>query len=411
MNLTLSVLLLTMIFGISLTANAQQNPDWLGHVPTSDIIEWRRHIHENPEVSFEEVNTSQYVEDVLKSFGNIEVTRPSETSVLGILRGSGEGKTVAFRADLDALPIQEDTGLPYSSKVDGVSHACGHDAHTAMLLGTAATLSKMGKEINGTVYFIFQHAEETPPGGAVDIIKSGALDEVEAFFGMHVLPNFPVGHIGIITGNPASTASDEFRLTITGKGSHGSMPHLGIDPIVIGAELVGALQTVVSRNVIPGEMTVLSIGKFQAGNAPNVIADQAELAATIRTTSQETREFVEKRIKSIIDNTVEAHGGTYDLDYTLGYPSIVNDTELTEMAMNSASKILGEDKIFEAPAMTASEDFAFYKEISPISFVTLGIGDGPANHNPGFNLDEDALENGVKTQVQIILDYLHEGTQ
>src|SRR5690606_22687420 len=310
----------------------------------------------------------------------------------GILRGSGEGKTVAFRADLDALPIQEDTGLPYSSKVDGVSHACGHDAHTAMLLGTAATLSKMGDEINGTVYFIFQHAEETPPGGAIDIIKSGALDEVEAFFGMHVLPNFPVGHVGIIIGNPASTASDEFRLKITGKGSHGSMPHLGIDPIVIGAELVGALQTIVSRNVIPGEMTVLSIGKFQAGNAPNVIADQAELAATIRTTSAETREFVEKRIKSIIDNTVKAHGGTYELDYTLGYPSIVNDTELTKFAMNSASKILGEDKIFEAPAMTASEDFAFYKEIAPISFVTLGIGDGPANHNPGFNLDEDALE-------------------
>lgn len=408
------MVVVALIFGISLNASAQKtnnnqsdNSIWLDQVPTSQIIKWRRHIHQNPELSFEEVNTSQYVEDILKSLGNIEVTRPSKTSVLGILRGAGEGRTVAFRADMDALPVQEDTGLPYAFQVEGVSHACGHDAHTAMLLGTAATLSKMGKDINGTVYFIFQHADETPPGGAIDIIESGALDEVEAFFGMHVLPNFPVGHIGIITGDPASTASDEFRLTITGKGSHGSMPHLGIDPIVIGAELVGALQTIVSRNVIPGEMTVLSIGKFQAGNAPNVIADQAELAATIRTTSAETREYVEKRIKNIVDHTVKAHGGTYDLDYTLGYPSIVNDTELTEFAKNSASKILGEDKIFDAPAMTASEDFAFYKEIAPISFVTLGIGDGPANHNPGFNLDEDALENGVKAQVQVLLDYLN----
>lgn len=411
MDSTISGFLIVLIFGLSLRASAQNNPSWLDHVPTSQVIEWRRHIHQNPEVSFEEVNTSQYVEEVLKSFGNIEVTRPTETSVLGILRGAKEGKTVAFRADLDALPIQEDTGLPYASQVEGVSHACGHDAHTAMLLGTAATLSKMGDEINGTVYFIFQHAEETPPGGAIEIIKSGALDEVEAFFGMHVLPNFPVGHIGIIIGNPASTASDEFRLTITGKGSHGSMPHLGIDPIVIGAELVSSLQTIVSRNVIPGEMTVLSIGKFQAGNAPNVIADQAELAATIRTTSAKTRKFVEERIKSIVDNTVKAHGATYNLDYTLGYPSILNDTDLTEFAKNSASKILGEDSIFEAPAMTASEDFAFYKQIAPISFVTLGIGDGPANHNPGFNLDEDALESGVKAQVQMILDYLHEGIQ
>lgn len=351
-----SIIHFILILSINLTASAQQgknnqsnNPTWLDHVPSSQIIEWRRHIHQHPELSFEEVNTSQYVEDVLKSFGNIEVTRPTKTSVLGILRGAKEGKTVAFRADMDALPIQEDTGLPFSSSLENVSHACGHDAHTAMLLGTAATLSKMGKEINGTVYFIFQHAEETPPGGAIDIVKTGVLNEVEAFFGMHVLPNFPVGHVGIISVNPASTASDEFWLTITGKGSHGSMPHLGIDPIIIGAELVSSLQTIVSRNVAPGEMTVISIGKFQSGNAPNVIANKAELAATVRTTSSSTRELVEERIKGMVDNIVEAHGGTYELDYTLGYPSIENDDELSELARNSEGKILGEDKLFEAP--------------------------------------------------------------
>lgn len=351
MGLFTSFIFLTLLLGISLSANAQRDsdPSWTEDVPVDKVIEWRRHIHQNPELSFEEINTSQYVEAVLKSFGNIEIIRPAKTSLVGILKGAKEGKTVAFRADMDALPIQEATGLPYSSQNQNVSHACGHDAHTAMLLGTAATLSKMREEINGTVYFIFQHAEETPPGGAIDIIKSGVLDEVEAFFGMHVLPNFPVGHVGIITANPASTASDEFRLTITGKGSHGSMPHLGIDPIVIGAELVSGLQTIVSRNVVPGEMTVISIGKFQAGNAPNVIADKAELAATVRTTSARTRELVEERIKTIVDNVVQAYGAEYDLDYTLGYPSIENDPELNELARNSAGKILGQDRISHDP--------------------------------------------------------------
>src|SRR5690606_17497420 len=267
-----------MILAISLTASAQQkkkadDPSWIAHVPVAKVIEWRRHIHQNPELSFEEVNTSKYVEDVLKSFGNIDVVRPAKTSVIGILRGAKKGKTVAFRADMDALPIQEATGLPFSSQVENVSHACGHDAHTAMLLGTAATLSKMKNEIKGTVYFIFQHAEETPPGGALDIIETEILDDVDAFFGMHVLPNFPVGHIGILPDHAASTSSDLFELTIHGKGSHGSMPHLGIDPIVIGSEIVNSLQTIVSRNVTPGELAVISVGKFQSGNTANVIAD------------------------------------------------------------------------------------------------------------------------------------------
>lgn len=408
---SLPSVIVLMILALSLTASAQQkkktdDPSWIAHVPVAKVIEWRRHIHQNPELSFEEFNTSKYVEDVLKSFGNIDVVRPAKTSVIGILRGAKKGKTVAFRADMDALPIQEATGLPFSSRVENVSHACGHDAHSAMLLGTAATLSKMANEINGTVYFIFQHAEETPPGGALEIIKSGALNEVEAFFGMHVAPSHPVGHVGVTFDNPASTASDRFTLTITGKGTHGSMPHLGIDPIVIGAELVSALQTVVSRNVTPGEMAVISVGKFQAGNAPNVIADKAELAATVRTKSASTRQLVEKRIKGLIDHIVKAYGGTYELDYTLGYPSIENDPGLNRLAKQSAGRILGQERVFEPPAMTASEDFAYYKEVAPISMLTLGVGEGPSNHNPGFNLDEGALEQGVKAQVQILLDYL-----
>lgn len=409
-----NTLLILLLLAFALQAQDQKedmptatNVSLIERIPSDKIIEWRRHVHQNPELSFKEVNTSQYVEGLLKSFGNIEVSRPTKTSVLGILKGAKPGKTVAFRADMDALPVQEETGLSFSSKASNVSHACGHDAHTAMLLGTAATLSKMKDQLNGTVYFIFQHAEEQPPGGALEIIKSGAIAEVDAFFGMHVLPNFPAGHIGVLPNGAASTTWDGFNLTIKGEGSHGSMPHLGIDPIVVGAEIVTALQTIVSRNVQPGELAVISIGEFQSGVAPNVIADKAELAATVRTTTKETRELVEERVKTIVDNIVEAHGAEYELDYTSNYPAILNDTTLNSLGRRSAQSILGEENVIDAPMMTASEDFAYYKEIAPVCFLTLGIGAGVANHNPKFNVDENALTDGVKVQVRIILDYLN----
>lgn len=372
-----------------------------------DVIKWRKHIHQNPELSFKETATSKYVADILESFGNIEVIRPTKTSVIGILKGAKAGKTVAFRADMDALPVQEETGLPFSSKDSNVSHACGHDAHTAMLLGTAQHLSKMKNQLKGSVYFVFQHAEEQAPGGALDLIQSGALKEVDAFFGMHVLPNFPAGHIGILPDGAASTTSDGFFLTINGKGSHGSMPQLGIDPIVIGAELVMALQTVVSRNITPGEMAVVTVGKFRSGDAPNVIPSKAELAASIRTISDSTRKLVQARVKSIIDHVVKANGATYDLDYILSYPAIQNDITLNKQAKSSAIKALGKDNVFDTPLMTASEDFSYYKQIAPTCFLILGVGPGVANHNPKFNLDENALSNGVKAEIQIILDYLN----
>lgn len=405
-----SILILSMIIGQQQSLKAQtKNPSWLEYVPSKEIIQWRHYIHQHPELSFEEVNTSQYVADLLESFGNIDVSSPTKTSVLGVLKGAKKGRSVAYRADMDALPIEEATGLSFSSEVEKTSHACGHDAHTAMLLGTAATLSKMQAEIHGTVYFIFQHAEEIPPGGSIEIVQSEALAGVDAIFGMHVIPDFPVGHIGLLPNDEASTASDVMELKIIGKGSHGAMPHLGIDPVVIGAEIVTALQTIVSRNVTPGELTVISVGKFQSGDVANVIPNVAELAATIRTTSPETRVMVEKRIKTIVKNIVEAHGADYELDYITGYPSVVNSLELNALVEKSATKILGEDKVFHAPMMTASEDFAHYRAIAPICFSILGVGKGPANHNPGFNIDESALENGVRAQVQTILDFLKKG--
>ncbi len=402
----LSIILLSVI---SYNLPAQKMEAAVAQVKDK-VIEWRRHIHQNPELSFKETQTADYVAGILKSFGNIEVSRPAKTSVLGILKGAKQGKTVAFRADMDALPVPEETGLPYASKVPGVSHACGHDTHTAMLLGTAAVLSKMQKDVPGTVYFIFQHAEEQDPGGALDIINSGALKGVSAIFGMHVLPNFPAGHIGILPKGPASTAADGFNLTIQGKGSHGSMPHLGIDPIVTGAQIVTTLQTIVSRNIPPGEMAVVTIGKFQSGNAYNVIPDKAELAATVRSVTESSRKLIELRIREIIDNITKSNGATYKLDYFLSYSAIQNDSALVDFARASAGKTLGAAKVFEAPSMTASEDFSYYHNVAPICFINLGVGPGVANHNPKFNPDESALANGVKVEVQLILDFLRTKT-
>jgi len=385
---------------------SEKEPAWVKNIPAEKIIEWRRHIHQNPELSYEELFTSEYVTSVLESFGNIEVIWPTPTSVIGILRGGKAGSTVAFRADMDALPVPEETGLPFASVNEGVSHACGHDVHTAMLLGTAATLSSMQKQIKGTVYFIFQHAEEQSPGGAIDIIRSGVLDEVKAFFGLHIGPGQVPGAVGILPDGPASTASDGFYLIIQGKGSHGSMPHLGIDPIVTGAEIVTALQTIVSRNVTPGEMAVISVGKFQSGNAPNVIPDRALLAGTVRTVSEPTRHLLEERIRTVIDNIVLAHGATYSLEYTSGYPAMQNDPALNRLARASAIKILGSGMVLDAPRMTASEDFARYREIAPSCYINLSTGPGVTNHHPAFNPDESALIKGVKAEVQIILDYL-----
>ncbi len=397
---------ITPCFASGSSDQAKKEPSWVKNIPADKIIEWRRHIHQNPELSYEELFTSEYVTSILKSFGNIEVIWPTPTSVVGILRGGKAGSTVAFRADMDALPVPEETGLPFASVNEGVSHACGHDVHSAMLLGTAATLSSMQSQLRGTVYFIFQHAEEQSPGGARDIIETGVLNDVKAFFGLHIGPGEIPGSIAILPDGPASTASDGFYLTIQGKGSHGSMPQMGVDPIVTGAEIVTALQTVVSRNVTPGEMAVISVGKFQSGNAPNVIPDRALLAGTVRTISEPTRKLIEERIRTIIDNVARANGATYSLEYTSGYPAIENDPALNRLARASAIKILGSDMVYDAPRMSASEDFARYKDIAPECFVNLSTGPGVANHHPAFNPDESAFINGVKAEVQIILDYL-----
>lgn len=399
-----SFLIPLVLFCCPVAAVAAEQPEVQG--VAREAVKWRHHIHQNPELSFEEYKTSDYVADLLASFGHIEVLRPTKTSVIGILRGGRPGKTVGFRADMDALPVQEETGFSFASKTPGVSHACGHDMHTAMLLGTAKVLASMQKELPGTVYFIFQPGEEKSPGGALPIIKSGALKGVDAIFGAHVMPNAPAGSIGILPAGAASSASDGFSLTIQGKGSHGSMPQMGVDPIVTGSEVVMALQTVVSRSATPGDMAVVTVGKFQSGNAPNVIPDKAELGASIRSVTPETRKLLEERVRTIIDHVCKANGAQYKLDYSLGYPSIQNDAALRELAKKAAIEAVGEKNVFDAPRIPASEDFSYYAQVAPTYFITVGSGDGPANHNPGFKADDGAILNGIKTEVRMILDYL-----
>ena len=385
--------------------------EWFNKIPVEDMISWRRHIHQNPELSFKEYKTAAFIEEKLRSFGNIEVVRPTETSVLGTLRGAKEGKTILLRADIDALPMQEEGDLPFKSTVKGVGHTCGHDTHTAMLLATAKVLSELKDSLNGTVKFIFQHAEELNPGGSQGIIDSGMISDVDAVVGLHIIPNLECGSIHVRPVGAATTAADGFFLNIQGKGSHGSMPQNGIDPIIVGTQIINQLQTVVSRYTTPGELAVITVGEFKAGDAPNIIPDKAYMSASIRTINDETRKKVEERVKEIIDNTCKTYGATYDLDYQLSYPAVINDKEVSALVMDSAREVLGESMVKESPLTSASEDFANYRQIAPICFVQLGGGtasDGCAfaNHHPKFMIMEEAMINGVKTEVKTVLNFL-----
>lgn len=385
--------------------------DWFKRIPEKEMIEWRRNIHQHPELSFKEYNTAAFVEEKLLSFGNIEIKKPTETSILGILKGAHEGKKILLRADMDALPMQEESGLPFQSEVPNVAHTCGHDTHTAMLLAAAKVLSEMKEELHGTVEFIFQHAEELDPGGAKAVVDSGMLNDVDAAIGVHIMPNLVTGSINVHPEGAATTAADGFYLHIQGVGSHGSMPQRGIDPIVVGTEIINQMQTIVSRYVTPGEMAVVSIGEFKAGDAPNIIPDKAYMSASIRTTNEETRQKVARRVKDIIDNTCKTYGATYDLDYRFSYPAVINDKALSTLVMESAKEVLDDDLVREVPLLSGSEDFSYYRNVAPISFIQLGGGTaddgcGYANHHPKFMIQEAALAAGVKTEVQTVLNYL-----
>ncbi|WP_195574232.1 M20 metallopeptidase family protein [Paenibacillus sp. 1001270B_150601_E10] len=383
--------------------------NWREQIPTEEVIQWRRHFHQHPELSFEEIETSNYIYDVLSTFPNLELSRPTTNSVIAKLTGSAPGKTIALRADIDALPIEEEADVDFKSKKPGIMHACGHDTHAAMLLGAAKVLSGMKDQLSGVIKFIFQPAEEVPPGGAKAIVDAGVLDDVDYVFGIHIFPKLPAGMIGTNVG-AMTAAQDIFELKIQGKGSHGSTPELSIDPITIGAEIVTNLNNIVSRHVSALDNAVLSIGQFTAGEVFNVIPDTATLKGTVRTTNAETRKLMKKRIHEVIDHIVKAYNGTYELHYLDGYSAVVNHEVATDIVRQAADKIVGEQQ-FTCPKMMGSEDFAAYTDVTKGSFFVLGGGTeeegcGYMNHHPKFKINEDALAVGMQMHVQIALDVL-----
>ncbi|MHC5228742.1 amidohydrolase [Enterococcus sp. LJL99] len=382
----------------------------LEEMPQADMVKWRRYLHRHPELSFEEVETAKYIKQVLAEFPNLEVKTLTENSVIAILKGSKPGKTIALRGDIDALPIIEESDVEFPSENPGVMHACGHDTHTAMLLGAVKTLTGMQDKIAGTVKFIFQPAEEEPPGGAKLLVEAGVMDDVDMVFGLHIAPNIPTGMIGTRKG-ALTAASDVFTLKIQGKGSHGSTPELAIDPILIGVEVINNLNHIVSRNVSPFSNVVISIGEFNAGKKANVIPDTAQIQGTVRTNDKEVRMFVKKRIEETIAGICEVYGASYELDYLLGYSQVLNDNHATDIVNEVAEKVVGKQRMFESPQMMGGEDFSAYTDVKPGSFFILGGGTaaegcGYMNHHPKFKIMEECFKVGAAMHTQIVLDIL-----
>jgi amidohydrolase len=360
----------------------------------SEMIEIRRHLHQNPELSFEEVETPRFIADYHTKLGLEVRTGVGGRGVVAKLKGGKPGRTVALRADFDALPIQEENDLPFKSKVPGVMHACGHDGHTATLLVLAKVLTEMKAELDGNIVFIHQHAEELAPGGAIAMIEDGCLDGVDVIYGTHLWATMATGTVGYRTG-PVMAAADSFTIKIQGKGGHGAQPHKTKDSIVIGSQLVTNLQQIISRRVNPLEAAVVSIGAFEAKNAFNVIADTAQLTGTVRTFKDEVRSAIEQEIDRVAKGTCLAADATYEYIFKRGYPPVVNHKEDTEFIVNAAKNVPGV-KLEEIEPEMGGEDFAYYLQRVQGTFFFTGAEDSTwdetyPHHHPKFKINEDAL--------------------
>lgn len=383
-------------------------------VPEAEVIEWRRHLHAHPELANEEVQTSAFVEEKLQEF-DIETSRPTETSVMGILRGTKEGKAstgmkcIALRADMDALPLQEETGEPFSSTVPGVMHACGHDGHTAMLLGAAKVLSQIRDQFTGTVKFFFQHAEELNPGGAKFMVEAGVLEGVDHVFGFHLM-NGPKGTISAPKG-VATSSTGGFFVTIQGRGGHGSMPHKAIDPLLCASQIVVGLNHIVSRSTDPSNLSVVNAGVVSGGSVPNIIPDTAKVGCSIRTFSPEDAATAYRRAEEIVNGMCMAYECTPVWNWVPPYDIVNNDPRMTDYALKAAKKVVGKDKVSVVGPSPAGEDFSAFTNRLPGAFVFFNAGDASdglpfQNHHPKFNIVESTLACGTATEVQLVLDLL-----
>jgi amidohydrolase len=370
-------------------------------------IAWRRHLHAHPELSFEEHETSAFLFELLGGLEGLELERPTETSLVAILKTGREGKTLALRADIDALPIQEETGLEFASQNPGVMHACGHDGHTAMLLATLNALHERRDDLSGEIRFIFQHAEELGPGGAAQLVDAGVMDGVDLVVGAHLFSRDPLGKVGVLSG-AHTAASDVFGIVITGKGGHGAAPHEAVDPVTAAAQVVSGLQHVVSRVVDPIERAVVSVTQIHAGTADNVIPESVELRGTVRTFEPDTRAAVKSAMERFVQGIAAGHGCVSSFEYEEGYDSVVNDEEASALVEAAVRKELGDDAFYVPPPIMGGEDFSAYLMASPGAFFIVGAGgeDRYPHHHPRFDWDESAMHNGIAVFVRLALDYL-----
>ncbi|MBB3062035.1 amidohydrolase [Microbulbifer rhizosphaerae] len=401
--------------------------DQLLNKTESKVIEWRRHIHRNPELGNREFETAKYIASHLKSLGMQVETGVAHTGVVALLKGGKPGPTVALRADMDALPVSERVDVPFASKVKttyngeevGVMHACGHDTHVAMLMGAAEILAGMREQLHGNVLFVFQPAEEGAPdgeeGGAALMLKEGLFKKYkpDVAFGQHVTSNLPAGVIGYRTG-PLMASSDEFRITVHGRQTHGSRPWGGVDPITTAAQIVLGTQTIISRQIdITREPAVVSFGKIDGGVRNNIIPDSVFLNGTIRNFDMDNRRQIFEKLQTTVKHIAESAGARAEVEILEGYPVTVNDPALTQAVLPTLRAAAGEKRVIEVPKITGAEDFSYFANEVPGFYYFLGVtpaGEDPAtaasNHSPEFYVDESALKVGTRAITQLALDYM-----
>ncbi|HYE87189.1 MAG TPA: amidohydrolase [Vicinamibacterales bacterium] len=385
------------------------------------VVAWRRDFHKHPELGNNEVRTAKVIADELRKLGYEVQTGVAGTGVVGVLKGGRPGRVVALRSDMDALPVTEQGDLPFKSTAKaqwngqevGVMHACGHDNHMAILLGAAATFAKVRDRIPGTIKLIFQPAEEGP-GGAEPMIKAKVLEnpKVDAIFGLHVFP-FPAGSV-VYRAGPLMASADSFVIKVKGRQTHGAVPWGGIDPIVIGSQIVMALQTIVSRTVnITEAPAVVTVGRFTGGNRSNIVPEEIELEGTVRAFDENVRKNIHDRIRNIASNLAESAGATASVEFGLGYPVTRNDPTLTERMVPTLRRAAGAENVRVGPLTGTAEDFSYFQQQVPGLFVFLGVTPkdqdwtkAPQNHSPLFFADESALPVGVKVMTNLALDYL-----
>jgi amidohydrolase len=375
---------------------------------TSQLIAWRRDFHRHPETAFEEHWTSSVLRKFLEEH-DIPVQVMAKTGIRGVLKGKPRGKTVALRADIDALPLKEEGDKVYISENPGAAHACGHDGHMAILMGAIEILCRRKETLQGNVVFLFQPSEERIPGGAKLMMEEGALEGVDAIFGLHLWQLLATGVVGLVKG--AMMASpDKFTIRVHGKGGHGSMPHQTVDPILVASHLVVNAQSIASRNVDPLKPVVVSFGTIEGGTIYNIIPEEVVLTGTVRSFDSDVQELSENRLKEITDATCEAFGATADFKYEKGYPPVVNDESMVDFVAHTAGMIFGEGKVQEIDPVMGGEDFAYFLQEIPGAFLFFGMGDGMEypHHHPAFDIDEKALPQATILMIALALKFLEQ---